>query len=95
MYEGEQPLVVTSVRVRKDDYEWVKRHDTTWRAIVRAGIRRLQEGPEIDRLRQEAETLKSTIRRAEKARFITSWVFKHRPEVYEQAEKEFRQTEED
>ncbi len=91
----EEQLVVTSVRVALSDHQWIKQHDTTFRAVVRAGIQRLKEGPEIDRLRGELGVTQQAVRRAEKARYITSWVFKHHPAVYEQAEKEFRQNEGD
>lgn len=77
--------IVTTVRVDKEDWEWVKKNDTTWRAVIKAGIRRLQEGPQIDLLKEQKRLADMELSRNARRKSIINWIFYNAPETYEKA----------
>lgn len=76
---------MTTVRVDKEDWLWVKNNDTTWRAVIKAGIKRLQEGPQIEVLREQKRLADLELSRNARRKAIMNWLFYNAPETYEKA----------
>lgn len=88
-----EAYITTTVRIDKEDYDWVRNNDTTWRAVVKAGIKRLKEGPQMDSMREQNRLLLMEQSRNTRRKAILEWLFYNDPEAYEKAVKNVLQQE--
>lgn len=77
--------IITTVRVDTEDWEWIKRNDTNFRAVMKAGVKRLQEGPQMEVLREQKRLADMEISRNGRRKSIINWLFYNMPEAYEKA----------
>jgi len=80
-----EPSILTTVRLDKEDWEWVKKNDTNFRAVMKAGIRRLQEGPQIEILREQKRISDMELSRNARRKSLMNWIYYNMPETYEKA----------
>lgn len=88
-----EPGILTTVRVDAEDHRWVKTNEATWRAVIKAGIRRLKDGSEIEVLRERIRTQELEMSRNSRRKAIIEWLFYNETEAYERAVKAVLQQE--
>jgi len=88
-----EPGILTTVRVDSEDHRWVKQNEATWRAVIKAGIRRLKDGSEIEVLRERIRSQELEMSRNSRRKAIIEWLFYNETDAYERAVKAVLQQE--
>lgn len=77
----------TSVSISLEDARWLKQNDIKVRSAIVAGIKYLKGTPDAMTMQNTIFTLQSELRRLQKYRDITLYIFKHHAAVYDEARR--------
>lgn len=80
-----EPEILTSVRVPIPVHAWIKQNRTPMRAVLMAGVERLKDQAELEKLRVQVSEMRQALVRSARHKDMVFYIFKHYPKIYDEA----------